>query len=80
MLNLCFFPLTFTFKLNNNNLSVFLFDNFLDINECQQNACGGSSCINTMGSFQCQCQRGYNYQGYGYGCQGIISSILRSTM
>lgn len=43
---------------------------FTDINECQQNACGSSSCTNMMGSYQCQCQGGYNYQGYGYGCQG----------
>lgn len=35
----------------------------VDVNECRQNMCGQSTCINTLGSYQCTCPTGYTYQG-----------------
>lgn len=34
----------------------------VDVNECRQGLCGQSSCINTLGSFQCSCPPGFNFK------------------
>lgn len=39
---------------------------FLDINECLQNPCGlNTLCINTIGSYSCQCGEGYTSRPSG---------------
>jgi hypothetical protein len=35
----------------------------VDVNECQQNMCGQSSCSNEIGSYRCGCPNGFQYQG-----------------
>lgn len=44
-----------------------------DINECQElpGLCQGGVCINTFGSFQCECQRGYALNTETRVCEGI---------
>jgi hypothetical protein len=35
---------------------------FLDINECtNETICGNGSCINTIGSYTCNCSKGYEF-------------------
>lgn len=34
----------------------------LDIDECRRGVCEGK-CVNTVGSFYCQCEKGYRLQG-----------------
>ena len=46
-------------------------DSGLDVNECRQNVCGESSCVNTIGSFKCTCPSGYGYDEEGR-CKGMI--------
>lgn len=43
-----------------------------DINECQElpGLCQGGSCINTFGSFQCECPRGYTLNTDTRVCEG----------
>lgn len=44
-----------------------------DINECQElpGLCQGGQCINTFGSFQCECPRGYALNTETRVCEGI---------
>lgn len=44
-----------------------------DINECQElpGLCQGGKCINTFGSFQCECPRGYALNTDTRVCEGI---------
>ena len=43
--------------------------NFVDINECADGPCGyNSNCLNTIGSYLCECQTGY--EGNGTNCTG----------
>jgi hypothetical protein len=46
---------------------------YLDINECDmQNECNETAmCINTAGSYDCQCMNGTSGDGYSVGCEGI---------
>ena len=45
----------------------------LDINECETNEGGCEHiCNNTMGSFECLCQLGFNLASNGLQCNGII--------
>ena len=42
---------------------------FTDINECSDDPCDSNAdCMNTEGSFLCQCQNGFN--GDGFACTG----------
>lgn len=47
-----------------------------DINECQElpGLCQGGKCINTFGSFQCECPRGYALNTDTRVCEGIRST------
>ncbi len=48
---------------------------FLDIsdeNECTNNACGSSAnCLNTIGSFSCQCYSGAVYDAMSQACLNV---------
>lgn len=47
-----------------------------DINECQElpGLCQGGQCINTFGSFQCECPRGYALNTETRVCEGITQT------
>ena len=51
------------------NKSVIMF--ILDIDECTQGSgiCGNGTCVNTAGSFRCNCHSGFRLDRRGY-CQG----------
>ena len=47
----------------------------LDIDECSNegiNNCSSQLCINTLGSYLCNCQTGYKLNSDNYTCIGII--------
>lgn len=40
------------------------FDFLIDINECNDSTiCGNGVCINTIGSYTCNCSTGYKFDG-----------------
>ena len=45
-----------------------------DFNECNTNNNGGCdhNCINTQGSYQCQCREGYETNNNGINCTGMM--------
>ena len=44
-----------------------------DINECEEDVCGSNEiCVNTVGSFICQCQEGYK-RNQGDTCEGMMN-------
>ena len=46
--------------------------NILDINECNTNNGGcDDTCINTIGSYYCQCDTGYSLNSDGHTCNGM---------
>lgn len=51
---------------------------FLDMNECLDNPgiCQNGICINTDGSFRCECPFGYNLDYTGVNCVGKIVSVI----
>ena len=61
-------------KLLHKTKSVFYAENdsilaVIDINECKGKPCkNGATCVNTFGSYRCQCASGYN----GQHCQACI--------
>ena len=49
-----------------------VFPSFKDINECMDSPCGfNANCSNSIGSFDCACQLGY--EGSGTNCTGRFS-------
>ncbi|XP_048869640.1 fibulin-1-like isoform X2 [Brienomyrus brachyistius] len=45
----------------------------VDVDECvgTDGACAGHNCINTVGSFRCQCQAGYTFNSISRACEDI---------
>ena len=41
---------------------------FLDVDECQDSASCDQLCINTVGSFKCECKDGYTAFAHGQYC------------
>ena len=49
----------------------------LDINECNTDNGGcDHNCINTQGSYQCQCREGYETNNNGINCTGMMLITL----
>ena len=49
----------------------------LDINECEENPCAAhSKCNNTIGSFSCKCEHGFEYVDEQ--CVGMLCCFLSS--
>ena len=46
---------------------------FLDIDECINRPCRNGRCINSEGSFKCECQPGFTLGADGKTCLGIVS-------
>ena len=74
VLNICLLK-----KLLNETKPVFNAENdfilaVIDINECKGKPCqNGVTCVNTFGSYRCQCASGYN----GQHCQaGIVAAFI----
>lgn len=52
-------------------------ETFADIDECQQNNGGCSdSCINTLGSFYCECDTGHKLNTDKATCVGMLTSYI----
>ena len=49
----------------------------LDINECDTNNGGcDHNCINTIGSYQCQCREGFQFISNGRNCTGNLKNLI----
>ena len=60
------------------NISLHCFS--IDINECTESIprpCGGGNCINTPGSFRCQCPAGLKVMFGGTDCEGIRAMMQK---
>ena len=72
MLNILYISTVITMPLNL----------LLDIDECKvyrNDICDtNAKCINTQGSFECQCKTGY--QGNGFICKGAMHNVMQSIM
>lgn len=53
-----FWDNTISLSFSHSALSLWPFF-FLDINECERDACGNGTCRNTIGSFNCRCNHGF---------------------
>lgn len=53
-----------------------------DINECVSvsGICRGGTCVNTVGSFQCECPFGHELSFDGRSCKGIPAQVLTLNM
>ena len=49
---------------------------YADINECQSNHGCEHSCVNTPGSFRCECRRGFLLNGDAKTCRGIYIVLI----
>ena len=57
-----------------NNISLLFNYHTLDIDECTDPQLGGMCdqvCVNTAGSYYCQCNSGYRLSSEGFACEGI---------
>ena len=53
-------------------ISILIYDFLLDVNECSTNNGGCQhTCINTDGSYECQCRSGYRLSSNGRNCIGM---------
>ena len=43
----------------------------IDINECHERIICSDFCVNTMGSYRCECRKGYELARDGKTCRGI---------
>lgn len=66
---------SYSFSCNFCQLEVMAFSIFSDIDECQElpGLCQGGNCINTFGSFQCECPHGYYLSEETRICEGTNS-------
>ena len=49
-----------------------------DYNECKVNNAGCEQfCVNTAGSYECDCRKGYKLNANKYGCQGLLIKFKR---
>lgn len=46
-----------------------------DINECEEKPCA-HTCMNTNGSFICDCNVGYSLSADGVNCTGILAKAI----
>ena len=48
-----------------------------EINECimMPGMCKHGTCVNTLGSFHCECDRGYNYDEASHSCLGQYCAV-----
>ncbi|XP_067140465.1 fibrillin-2-like [Centruroides vittatus] len=49
-----------------------------DVNECQGMVCQNGYCTNTVGSFRCECYRGYRYSTRSLNCEDINECVETS--
>ena len=55
--------------------SIYIIFDSVDVNECVGEPCGlNANCTNTIGSFMCACQAGY--EGNGTNCTGTVYVYL----
>ena len=67
-----------SFKPTQHDISVRLNNVILDIDECALNPCGDNAqCINTPGTYRCQCIQGYIGRPPTTPCKGTCSQIFR---
>ena len=52
-------------------------DYISDVDECKRdtNLCENGRCINTPGSFRCDCNTGYRYNQTAHTCEGIVQGV-----
>ena len=52
----------------------------IDTNECGNNDGGcNQTCVNTVGSYNCECDEGYNLNSDEHGCDGKTCTITYNT-
>lgn len=54
-----------------------------DIDECEElgpDVCFNGDCVNTLGSYECECTPGYVLDNTGHICMGKIDRIKQKTL
>ena len=79
--NTCAGEYSCSFLVNFSALESLIFSNFPDVNEClaDENLCDEGDCINTEGSFRCECPRGYVLSPDGKKCVDIREELCFNT-
>ena len=68
---------THTHKMLLESIHHYTLHSFPDVNECELATLGCSNsaeCVNVPGTYTCVCSAGYQLNGDGVSCQGIIKS------